>query len=105
MHRACLLSGPAHAVEAPASPISLVSSVTQRVMAGTLSKAPATSARPSKTKSVPTAKQEFQNDLRYSLERARVLFVEREFKNDHMLHLRALIHRVRVLNVENGSEI
>ncbi len=45
----------------------------------------------------PNCKQEFQNDLRYHLERARVSFVEREFSHDDMLYLRALIHRVRVL--------
>jgi len=49
-------------------------------------------------------KQEFQNDLRYHLERARVLFVEREFSQDHMLHLRTLIHRVRVLDAENDAD-
>ena len=50
-------------------------------------------------------KQEYQNGLRYDLERARVFFVEREFKNDHMLHLRTLIiHRVRVFHVENDSD-
>jgi hypothetical protein len=52
----------------------------------------------------PNCKQEFQNDVRYFLERARVLFVEREFNNDHMLHLRVLIHRVRVLDVENETD-
>ena len=31
-------------------------------------------------------------------------FVEKEFTNDHMLHLRALIHRVRVLDVENVAD-
>ena len=31
-------------------------------------------------------------------------FVEKEFTNDHMLHLRALIHRVRVLDVENTAD-
>ena len=49
-------------------------------------------------------KQEFQNELRYHLERARVLFVEREFSHDHMLYLRALIHRVRVLDAENDAD-
>ena len=88
------LSGPAHAVKAPASPISLVLSATQRAMEGTLSKAPAISSRPSK--SVPTASKSFK--------RARVAFVEREYKNDHMLHLRAPTHMVRVLNVENSSD-
>uniref|UniRef100_A0A7S2M7F6 RING-CH-type domain-containing protein n=1 Tax=Skeletonema marinoi TaxID=267567 RepID=A0A7S2M7F6_9STRA len=52
----------------------------------------------------PNCKQEFQNDLRYHLERARVSFVEREFSDDHMLYLRALIHRVRVLNAENDAD-
>jgi len=52
----------------------------------------------------PNCKQEFQNDLRYHLERARVSFVEREFADDHMLYLRALIHRVRVLNAENDDD-
>jgi len=33
-----------------------------------------------------------------------VLFVEREFNNDHMMHLRALIHRVRVLDVDNETD-
>ena len=40
----------------------------------------------------PNCRQEFQNDLRYHLERARVLFVEREFSQDHMLHLHVLLH-------------
>ena len=52
----------------------------------------------------PNCKQEFQNDLRYHLERARVSFVEREFSHDHMLYLRALIHRVRVLDAENDAD-
>eukprot|EP00985_Skeletonema_marinoi_P000868 scaffold355_cov161-Skeletonema_marinoi.AAC.1 len=52
----------------------------------------------------PNCKQDFQNDLRYHLERARVSFVEREFSDDHMLYLRALIHRVRVLNAKNDAD-
>ena len=49
-------------------------------------------------------KQEYQNSLRYHLERARVSFVEREFSHDHMMILRALIHRIRVLDVENDAD-
>ena len=49
-------------------------------------------------------KQEYQNGLRYHLERARVSFVEREFSHDHMMILRALIHRVRVLDAENDAD-
>lgn len=49
-------------------------------------------------------KQEFQNDLRYDLERARVSFIEKEFSNDHMMHLRALIHRIRVLDAEQDAD-
>ena len=49
-------------------------------------------------------KQEYQNGLRYHLERARVSFVEREFSDDYMLILRVLIHRVRVLDAENNSD-
>ncbi|KAL7442046.1 hypothetical protein ACHAXM_011273 [Skeletonema potamos] len=52
----------------------------------------------------PNCKQEYQNDVRYNLERARMSFVEREFKNDPMLHLCVLIHRVRVLDIENDSD-
>ena len=52
----------------------------------------------------PNCRQEFQNDLRYHLERARVLFVEREFSQDHMLHLHVLLHRVRVLDEENDAD-
>ena len=52
----------------------------------------------------PNCKQEYNNKLRYNLERARVEFVEKEFTNDHMLHLRALIHRVRVLDVESVAD-
>jgi hypothetical protein len=53
----------------------------------------------------PNCKQEYNNMLRYNLEeRARVAFVEKEFANDHTLHLRALIHRVRVLDVENTAD-
>src|SRR5210317_2562336 len=52
----------------------------------------------------PNCKQEYYNELRYNLESARVSFVEKEFSNDHMLHLRALIHRVRVLDVENTAD-
>lgn len=49
-------------------------------------------------------KQEYQNGLRYHLERARVSFVEREFSHDNMMILRALIHRVRVLDVDNEAD-
>ena len=52
----------------------------------------------------PNCKQEFQNDLRYHLERARVSFIEKEFSNDHMVHLRALIHRMRVLDVKSDVD-
>ena len=53
----------------------------------------------------PNCKQEFQNDLRYELERARVEFVEREYASeDRMLHLRALIHRVRVLDARDEQD-
>ena len=52
----------------------------------------------------PNCKQEYNNELRYTLERARVTFVQKEFTNDHTLHLRALIHRVRVLDVENTAD-
>lgn len=52
----------------------------------------------------PNCKQEYNNELRYTLERARVAYVEKEFTNDHTLHLRALIHRVRVLDVENTAD-
>ncbi len=52
----------------------------------------------------PNCKQDYNNELRYNLERARVAFVEKEFTNDHALHLRALIHRVRVLDVENLAD-
>ena len=52
----------------------------------------------------PNCKQEYYNELRYNLESARVSFVEKEFTNDHMLRLRALIHRVRVLDVENTAD-
>ena len=49
-------------------------------------------------------KQEFQNELRYHLERARVSFVEREFSHDYMMILRALIHRVRVLDTKKDAD-
>src|SRR5210317_739887 len=52
----------------------------------------------------PNCKQEYNNELRYNLERARVSFVEKEFTNDHMLRLRALIHRVRVLDVDKTTD-
>eukprot|EP00986_Skeletonema_menzelii_P012632 scaffold7046_cov151-Skeletonema_menzelii.AAC.2 len=52
----------------------------------------------------PNCKQEFQNDLRYHLERARVLFIEKEFPHDHMMRLRALIHRVRVLDAKSDVD-
>jgi hypothetical protein len=53
----------------------------------------------------PNCKQEYNNMLRYNLERARVAsFVEKEFANDHTLHLRALIHRVRVLDAEDTAD-
>jgi hypothetical protein len=52
----------------------------------------------------PNCRQEFQNELRYHLERARVSFIEKEFPHDHMLHLRALIHRVGVLDAKSDDD-
>lgn len=51
----------------------------------------------------PDCNKDFQNDVCSDLLKARVIFVEREFKTDHMLYLHAMVDRMRVL-VRKRSE-
>ena len=51
----------------------------------------------------PDCNTDFQNDVCSDLLKARVIFVEREFKTDHMLYLHAMVDRMRVL-VRKRSE-
>ena len=45
----------------------------------------------------PNCNEEFQNVVLSNLLKARVIFVEREFENDHMMYLHAMVDRMRSL--------
>lgn len=51
----------------------------------------------------PICNEEFQNDVRNELLKARVIFAEREFKTDHMLYLHAMVDRMRALIGERSE--
>jgi hypothetical protein len=55
-------------------------------------------------KTCPSCNEDYRNYVRCDLLKARVLFVEREFKTDHMLYLHAMVDRMGVLVGEKSEQ-
>jgi hypothetical protein len=49
----------------------------------------------------PNCEQIYQGEVKYAMAKAEVEFVEREFRNDHMLYLEAMVYKLYSLDLKN----